>query len=450
MSSNQYLKVTPEKGQLGLYVALSYCWGGPQTFCLRKDNLERLTQKSTHSPVLPQTLKDAVLVTHQLGFEYLWIDALCIIQDSTEDKSHEISQMRNIYQNASITIAAATASSVNEGFLHPPTDISGRYSSCSVPVHLSEKSHGEQGTLIISPVHTQKTKDFPINKRGWTYQEALVSLRLLVFGDLEPFLRCQTKEATIIAPTYVAYDARAIEPQRFMDKIKSGPGYNVIFEDGGVIDLRLEFLWKDLVEQYTHRELGLQEDRPYAIAGVIETISSFTGDQCVYGIWKSCPIACLLWKLALGRESVRIPGLPTWSWMSVTGPVELDSIVYLKRSEATIEWSADPSSTDLKISCRVIEEAELFDGSKGDQSALLLDWMLDLGEMEMVPHSESRQRPPVNEQLSFLIIGSQTDKTLLALIATSAGGDAYCRCGVAELKSSGIVGSKQSQSITIK
>ncbi|CAM1503118.1 Fc.00g078940.m01.CDS01 [Cosmosporella sp. VM-42] len=223
--------------------------------------------------------------------------------------------MRGIYQNASITIAASTASSVYEGFLKATGNFSGMYPSCSIPVALMDEneSRSEQGKVSIVPRHTQKTQDFPINKRGWTYQEALVSPRLLVFGDLEPFLRCQTKEATMRRHTCVTYDADMIKPQRFMNKIKSGPGYNVIYEDGAVIDLRLEFLWKDLMEQYTHRELGLQEDRPIAIAGVIDFISDLTGDKCFYGIWKSCAVACLLWKFDADSEceSIRIPGLPS-------------------------------------------------------------------------------------------------------------------------------------------
>ena len=281
------LYVTPPEGQLGQYVALSYCWGGPQLFSLKKDNLDRLQQDGISNKDLPQTLRDAVLVTHYLGFEFLWIDALCIIQDSAEDKSREIKGMRAIYQNASITIAAATAATVHEGFLKATGEISGRYPSCSVPVSLVDETGGnrcEQGLISIVPMHMQKTGDFPINKRGWTYQEALVSPRLLVFGDLEPFLRCQTKEATMKTKTCVAYSAIMIKPQRFMNKIKSGPEYSTIIEDGAVIDLRLEFLWKDLVEQYTHRELGLQEDRPLAIAGVVDSLSDLTGDTCFYGI----------------------------------------------------------------------------------------------------------------------------------------------------------------------
>jgi len=72
----------------GEYVALSYCWGGNQTFVT---TLATLKEKEAGFPqsVLPQTLKDAISVTRSLGFRYIWIDALCIIQDSDEDKAAE-------------------------------------------------------------------------------------------------------------------------------------------------------------------------------------------------------------------------------------------------------------------------------------------------------------------------------------------------------------------------
>lgn len=457
LSSQQVrLYVTPKEGQLGRYVALSYCWGGPQTFSLKQDNLDRLQHEATHASALPQTLQDAILVTHHLGFEYLWIDALCIIQDSAEDKWREIAEMQNTYQSAAVTVAAATASAVDQGFLNTTTKFSSRYTFCSVPMTLTNGTRGEQlkGTLTISPQHIQNTKDFPINKRGWTYQEALLSPRLLVFGDLEPFLRCRTKEATLPAPSCIAYDARKIEPPRFANEMQSGGGYSVLDEDGASIDLRLEFQWPRLVEQYTQRELGLMEDRPHAIAGVVNALARITGDACWWGVWRSCAVACLLWAVDSEEGSARVPGagggVPTWSWMSVTAPVELSRVQCMKEPEATVEWDdgADLSAKRLFMSCRVVEEWEVVSASPG-RPALLLQWELDVGEIGPIPQGDWR-RPAVSEPVSFLVVARQVDQTLLALVATSAGDGIYHRRGIAELKSSPVITSKPRQSIILE
>ena len=68
-------------------------------------------------PSLPKTLQDAIWVTRKLGFRFLWVDALCIILDSTADKIAEIGRMGTICKNSSLTIAAARSLFARMGFL---------------------------------------------------------------------------------------------------------------------------------------------------------------------------------------------------------------------------------------------------------------------------------------------------------------------------------------------
>lgn len=98
------------------YAALSYCWG-PRTKGILETTKSTLSAFETAIPenTLPQTLKDAIFTTRQLNIRYLWVDALCTVQDSTQDKLEEIAKMEDIYQNAQVTIAAARAESCKEG-----------------------------------------------------------------------------------------------------------------------------------------------------------------------------------------------------------------------------------------------------------------------------------------------------------------------------------------------
>jgi hypothetical protein len=98
------------------YAALSYVWGGPQVFCTVQSNIASHNSEISLS-TLPQTIQDAVVCTHNLGLKYLWVDSLCIIQDSTEDRDREIAHMAQIYRNAFVTISAAVAKGCLEGFL---------------------------------------------------------------------------------------------------------------------------------------------------------------------------------------------------------------------------------------------------------------------------------------------------------------------------------------------
>ncbi|KAH8586049.1 heterokaryon incompatibility, partial [Bisporella sp. PMI_857] len=101
------LRVTKhrENGK-GDYITLSYCWGGPKNICLRKDNLEEL-ESGIEIHFLPQTFQDAIEVTRKLDIRFLWIDALCILQDDSDDKLKEIWNMGEIYRDSFVTIAAS-------------------------------------------------------------------------------------------------------------------------------------------------------------------------------------------------------------------------------------------------------------------------------------------------------------------------------------------------------
>ncbi len=108
------------------YAALSYTWGpDPQL----KTELETLSNHETGigESALSKTIQDAVKVTRKLDLKYLWVDALCIIQNCPDNKPRELRKMTSIYKNATVTIIAQAAESAHKGFLvspkWPPIDL---------------------------------------------------------------------------------------------------------------------------------------------------------------------------------------------------------------------------------------------------------------------------------------------------------------------------------------
>ncbi|KAL8376188.1 hypothetical protein RB595_007342 [Gaeumannomyces hyphopodioides] len=103
------------------YVALSYCWGDPmhhkQLRTLR-ENLDRHRREIKVSH-LPRTIRDAITTCRRLRVRYLWVDALCIVQDDDDDRTAEIANMGAIYAAAHFTIAASAAGGCADGFLKP-------------------------------------------------------------------------------------------------------------------------------------------------------------------------------------------------------------------------------------------------------------------------------------------------------------------------------------------
>ncbi|KAJ8105587.1 hypothetical protein OPT61_g10085 [Boeremia exigua] len=97
------------------YAALSYCWGGIAGAWLT--NTTTITQhlRGIKRSDLPATINDAIDVAAALGIGYIWVDALCIIQDSQEDWKVESAKMGGIYQGGLVTIAASKSASSDEG-----------------------------------------------------------------------------------------------------------------------------------------------------------------------------------------------------------------------------------------------------------------------------------------------------------------------------------------------
>jgi hypothetical protein len=136
---------------------------------------------------LARTIQDAIKVTRVLQLRYLWIDALCIIQDGVNDKKKEMAYMREIYKNSTVTIAASRTKSVHEGFLD-------NWSAHDEPAIFPFMGPCKDlaGSIKIVKTDFFDTTVWPLDSRAWTLQEYLLSLRLLIFGTGGPVWQCQS------------------------------------------------------------------------------------------------------------------------------------------------------------------------------------------------------------------------------------------------------------------
>ena len=185
------VRLAPKPGNADHYVALSYCWGGPQPMTLTKSTVDELRQGVPLSK-FPQTLQDAATSTRKLGLRYLWVDALCILQDDPYYKDLEMAQMSRIYQNASVTICAASAESCHDGFLgkrleEGPFSPGSRHSR--VPFLCSD---GSMGSVLLREQKLYYPSVEPLNRRAWALQERALSPRNLTYGSWQLYWRCRS------------------------------------------------------------------------------------------------------------------------------------------------------------------------------------------------------------------------------------------------------------------
>lgn len=323
------------------YVALSYCWGGEQPMKLLSTNRAKY-EDCVLLAELPKTLQDAVECTRALGYRYLWVDALCIMQDVQSEKLKEIGNMASIYRNAAVTIIAAVARSVNEGYLNYDrlSSIQSKFGfkeskpiNCHIEVELN---NGQIGTLVIIPeIVWDDPKTMPINERGWCLQESVLPRRLLYYGPEELLFRCHTIDCQPMTPSVIDY-TKGINPPRILSHQQRGSNP--------------KSLWHDFVLDFSERKVSVPADRTYAITGIIEELQWRWDDECIWGIWKSRLLEDLCWKRREGT-SVRTQHAPCWSWMSFNGGIVEVNHRPFEHVDAIFHGIA---GKELHLTCRVM------------------------------------------------------------------------------------------------
>lgn len=182
-------------------MCLSHCWGDAE-YPAKTTTLTLNQNKASISwDILPKTFQDAITFTSWLKIRYLWIDSLCIVQDSKEDWQEESAKMVDIYRRSFLTIAATGATSDHEGCFSTtsPEKQAQRLSGHSFDgkpydfyfrAPLKHATFGEYYTSIPDEEHYSKRRDFPLIGRAWCYQEIFLSPRVLHFSKDEATWEC--------------------------------------------------------------------------------------------------------------------------------------------------------------------------------------------------------------------------------------------------------------------
>jgi hypothetical protein len=171
-----------------VFVALSYSWGGESASMLTADT-EKQLRGQLPSEALPPTMRDAVFITNKLGIRYLWIDAICIFQDSEDDFIAENRKMRDIYSGAILTINGTSAAKISDSlFVHRT------FRHVKVPWRNGKKPQEYVYLREESQATQYKLKSAPVNTRGWCLQESLLARRSLWIGEQQMMFECAVNQ----------------------------------------------------------------------------------------------------------------------------------------------------------------------------------------------------------------------------------------------------------------
>ncbi|KAL7905428.1 heterokaryon incompatibility protein domain-containing protein [Trichoderma velutinum] len=302
-------KVYITNNSLGVYAALSYVWGENQPHRTQTSNIEAYNKEGIDLDQIPQTIKDAIQTTQRLGFRYLWVDSFCIIQDSKEDKNREIPLIRKTFQNAAVTIIAASSRKVSDGFLQ---DRPVPAPAIQVPFLCP---NGHIGRMWIrSATHNPSE---PVETRAWCYEERLLSPRALVFASNTVRYECQTNSENIGHSNSALFS--------FSDRL---PGGLTQFDQPAAAfttnALQLNDAWNSIVAEYTKRDLTHPRDKLIAFYGIAETFqTAWKNSKYLAGLWSHKLLEELLWTKNSAPQHPRPEKVraPSWSWAAVDGPI---------------------------------------------------------------------------------------------------------------------------------
>lgn len=293
------------------YATLSYCWGSAVPMTTTKANKHEHETTGIDVQTMPATFQDAVYVAKKLQIPYLWIDALCIVQDDEEDWEAEAVTMCDIFAHSQITISAAQSSSSAENFLHRPSDemISLHFRSTLEPTIAGQ--YFIRLDPRIMPPGTRDVENLKWKSRAWVWQEEVMSTRQAIFG--KKYLQFRCKEECLLENDL---NMRLNTSMRF---------------------------WSHAVETFTSRALTSRLDRLKAIAGAAKFIeakklSEGNPERYLVGLWQNDTIAFqLCWNYVqptlshaelmelLQSKDERQYIAPSWSWASRNTHVNLPS-----------------------------------------------------------------------------------------------------------------------------
>ncbi len=328
------------KGLNGLYFTLSHCWGTGRVTRTTMATLEAHKRAIPMAGLSPN-FRDAILVTRRLGARYLWIDSLCIIQDSHTDWESESSRMAQIYNHSALTLSAAKARCADEGFLKARIPLEDR----SVRVPYRDPTNGSTGWFYLCPPLRDFDTEFGrshLSGRGWTLQERTLSRRNVSFGEDQLHWECQTLKWS--------------ESTRFLEvDISSGlSSIGSLNSIGSSSQAGILKTWYSLVGEFSRRMLTKGDDKLPALSGLANVVcralcgrEGMERESYLAGIWKQDLIRGLLWK-SFGptkADQVKVRP-PSWSWVSHAGRIdyghELKAAPDITGAEVSITAGLDP------------------------------------------------------------------------------------------------------------
>ncbi|KAL9612837.1 MAG: hypothetical protein Q9167_002568 [Letrouitia subvulpina] len=334
------------------YAALSYVWGQSVTPWLKQENADDMqAEGSLAKDALPATIEDAMVMTAGLGLRYLWVDSCCIIQDDPQDQLRFIPEMGSIYEQAAVTLVAASGFNAQAGLpgIGHGSRTNEQVALCVNGVYILESLD----PVIVAPRQQSYLGQSVWNQRAWTYQERLLSRRVLVFTDKQIFWEC--RKASWCEDIHAESFSSATMYSHSLD-------YGDVLHASKLVQnpwggqANFEVLYPYLVEAYSSRSLTKASDYGNAFNGILSHLEKVYGMPFFWALPEAFFSTALCWpaeyseeepstcrriaKQQLKEENCTIvdSNFPSWSWLGWSGSIRFSHLRELRPNSLGLKY----------------------------------------------------------------------------------------------------------------
>lgn len=287
-----------EDVKFAAYTALSYKIGGTTLFTTTAATLKD-RKAGFLIEQLPKTVRDAIWWTRTLGLSYIWIDSLCILQDSLTDWEVELSTMADIYHNATVVIAAGASENASQGCLPVQSKLA------KIPCQPAP------GVAILPDFERDRWIHFKgaLDTRAWTFQEVQLATRVLRVGGEELSWQCRKCKRRENMP--MEEHDHNVQAYGFALGSRALDARNIMKQD-------MFRTWYVLARDFNSRDISFTADRLPAFSGMAKLFQDELQATYVCGIWKEDIHRGLLWR-STHMGFFTTYRAPSWSWVAVEG-----------------------------------------------------------------------------------------------------------------------------------
>ena len=371
------------------YMTLSHCWENSDFLRLTASTRDRL-QKVFTLAELPPNFQDAVMVTRALGINFLWIDALCIIQDSIIDWQHEAALMSQVYPNSICNVSALHAHDSTGGLFFDRE-------TSNIPFCTFKTCRKFKGKRLYEFVYTNFWSDSiqhaPLTRCAWVLQERLLAPRVLHFGRRQLLWECNELRACEVYPRGMGdtLDQYTTSDQ-FLKK-----SFTTILQGGldNSFSSQIHGEWNDLVQHYTKCNLTMSKDKLVAISGIVTRLQPLFKTDYLAGLWRDDLLKQLLWHVESSDEAERFLAgekrpeysAPSWSWASIDAPIVPRPHIYGHVDHMATILEAHVTAVTEDITGQIVDgyirlQASLFPLKVDPSNQRYLDLSWDWGRLE--------------------------------------------------------------------